>query len=162
MPWSVWILYSDWLGYGSSPPRRAFKSFNAHLAVDYPLLIYTTGPLNAWIWLADKRSEVWRSYYFSITLNYFQGNAWQTYSLDRITVSYHLVQIAKFTVFTVSFYCHITSLAQKRFSMWLSFVAVSAILLLLFCLFSLPFHFLLWKNTLGQCCHLVEQLITAK
>ncbi len=27
---------------------------------------YTTGPLNAWIWLADERSKV---------CNYFQGNA---------------------------------------------------------------------------------------
>ncbi len=34
--------YSTLIGWdmGSSPPRRAFKSFNAHLAVDYPLLIY--------------------------------------------------------------------------------------------------------------------------
>ncbi len=30
------------------------------------IYIYTTGPLNAWIWLADERSEV---------CNYFQGNA---------------------------------------------------------------------------------------
>ncbi len=86
--------YSTLIGWdmGSSPPRRAFKSFNAHLAVDYPLLIQSTGPLNAWIWLADERSEVWRSYYFSIIFNYFQGNARQTYSLDRITVSYHFAK----------------------------------------------------------------------
>ncbi len=30
------------------------------------IYIYTTGPLNAWIWLADERSKV---------CNYFQGNA---------------------------------------------------------------------------------------
>ncbi len=30
---------------------------------------YTTGPLNAWIWLADECSKV---------CNYFQGNARQT------------------------------------------------------------------------------------
>ncbi len=32
-------------------------------------IYYTTGPLNAWIWLADERSEV---------RNYFQVNAQRT------------------------------------------------------------------------------------
>ncbi len=32
-------------------------------------IAYTTGPLNAWIWLADEHSKV---------CNYFQGNARRT------------------------------------------------------------------------------------
>ncbi len=51
---------SQSLGYGNT-----FYPFSDQQCID----IYITGPLNAWIWLAEERSEV---------CNYFMGNTRRT------------------------------------------------------------------------------------
>ncbi len=52
---------------GLKVPRGYILSIFHVIKDSYNILFYTTGPLNAWIWLAGKLSKV---------CNYFQGNAW--------------------------------------------------------------------------------------
>ncbi len=72
--WLSWWSRSSWaaslrINYGN---RQFFCSpirSDLYYKVCAVIRCYTTGPLNAWIWLADEHSKV---------CNYFQGNARQT------------------------------------------------------------------------------------
>ncbi len=70
----------QWIQNKFSYPTKTYSGKKLHAVFQYVCniqnllklynnLVYTTGPLNAWIWLADERSKV---------CNYFQGNARRT------------------------------------------------------------------------------------